>query len=190
MKTDLSRQQVKVLPILLPRQPTEVISPEPFVSAQICNAALAAVKELYGQDVPAQMLQLQKTKSTFVGNFTLVVFPLLKISRKKPEDTAEDIGKYLQENCAAVESYNVVKGFLNLVVSPAAWLGLLNDIDADPTFGMRQATDESPLVMIEYSSPNTNKPLHLGHVRNNLLGWSLAQIMEARRRNDGGKSCS
>ena len=149
------------------------------IEAQICNAALAAVKELYGQDIPAQMLQLQKTKSTFVGNFTLVVFPLLKISRKKPEDTAEDIGKYLQENCPAVESYNVVKGFLNLVVSPAAWLGLLNDIDADPTFGMRQATDESPLVMIEYSSPNTNKPLHLGHVRNNLLGWSLAQIMEA-----------
>ena len=149
------------------------------IEAQICTSAIAAVKELYGQDVPAQMLQLQKTKSTFVGNFTLVVFPLLKISKKKPEDTAQEIGEYLQANCTAVESFNVVKGFLNLVVSPAAWLGLLKDIDANPTFGMRQATDESPLVMIEYSSPNTNKPLHLGHVRNNLLGWSLAQIMQA-----------
>ena len=149
------------------------------IEAQICNSAIAAVKELYGQDVPVQMLQLQKTKSNFEGNFTLVVFPLLKISKKKPEDTAQEIGEYLQKNCSAVESFNVVKGFLNLVVSPAAWLGLLNDIDADPTFGMRQATDESPLVMIEYSSPNTNKPLHLGHVRNNLLGWSLAQIMQA-----------
>ena len=149
------------------------------IEAQICNSAIAAVKELYGQEIPAQLLQLQKTKSNFEGNFTLVVFPLLKISRKKPEDTAQDIGEYLQTNCPAVESFNVVKGFLNLVVSPSAWLGLLNDIDANPTFGMRQATDESPLVMIEYSSPNTNKPLHLGHVRNNLLGWSLAQIMAA-----------
>ena len=149
------------------------------IEAQICNSAITAVKELYGQDIPTQMLQLQKTKSNFEGNFTLVVFPLLRISKKKPEDTAQDIGEYLQTNCPAVESFNVVKGFLNLVVSPTAWLGLLNDIDANPTFGMRQATDESPLVMIEYSSPNTNKPLHLGHVRNNLLGWSLAQIMEA-----------
>ncbi|MBQ6064632.1 MAG: arginine--tRNA ligase [Prevotella sp.] len=149
------------------------------IEAQICNSAIAAVKELYGQDIPVEMLQLQKTKSNFEGNFTLVVFPLLRISRKKPEDTAQDIGEYLQTNCPAVESFNVVKGFLNLVVSPAAWLGLLNDIDQNPTFGMRQATDESPLVMIEYSSPNTNKPLHLGHVRNNLLGWSLAQIMAA-----------
>ena len=149
------------------------------IEAQICNAALAAVKELYGQDVPAQMLQLQKTKSTFVGNFTLVVFPLLKISRKKPEDTAEDIGKYLQENCPAVESFNVVKGFLNLSIAPAAWVGLLNDINADENFGEKKADENSPLVMIGYSSPNTNKPLHLGHVRNNLLGWSLAKIMEA-----------
>ncbi len=149
------------------------------IEAQICNSAIAAVKELYGQEIPVEMLQLQKTKSNFEGNFTLVVFPLLRISRKKPEDTAQDIGEYLQTNCPAVESFNVVKGFLNLVVSPAAWLGLLNDIDQNPTFGMRQATDESPLVMIEYSSPNTNKPLHLGHVRNNLLGWSLAQIMAA-----------
>ncbi|MBQ6210049.1 MAG: arginine--tRNA ligase [Prevotella sp.] len=149
------------------------------IEAQICNSAIAAVKELYGQDIPVEMLQLQKTKSNFEGNFTLVVFPLLRISKKKPEDTAQDIGEYLQTNCPAVESFNVVKGFLNLVVSPAAWLGLLNDIDQNPTFGMRQATDESPLVMIEYSSPNTNKPLHLGHVRNNLLGWSLAQIMAA-----------
>jgi arginyl-tRNA synthetase len=110
---------------------------------------------------------------------TLVVFPFLKISKKKPEDTAQEIGEYLQKNCKAVEKFNVVKGFLNLTIAPAAWVELLNDINADKKFGEKRVTDDSPLVMIEYSSPNTNKPLHLGHVRNNLLGWSLAQIMEA-----------
>ena len=140
---------------------------------------MAAVKELYGQEVPAQQVQLQKTRSGFEGHLTLVVFPFLKISKKKPEDTAQELGTYLAQHCEAVADFNVVKGFLNLVVAPQAWLQLLADIDADEQFGMKQATDNSPLVMIEYSSPNTNKPLHLGHVRNNLLGWSLAKIMEA-----------
>ena len=149
------------------------------IEAQITSSVMAAVKELYGQEVPEKMVALQKTRSDFEGNLTLVVFPFLKISKKKPEETAQEIGEYLQKNCAAIENFNVVKGFLNLVIASAAWVQLLNDIDADPTFGMKKATDDSPLVMIEYSSPNTNKPLHLGHVRNNLLGWSLAQIMEA-----------
>ena len=149
------------------------------IEAQITSGVLAAVKELYGQEVPASMVQLQKTKSTFEGNLTVVVFPFLKISKKKPEDTAQEIGDYLVANCDAVAQFNVVKGFLNLVVSPAAWLQLLADIDGNAELGLKKATDESPLVMIEYSSPNTNKPLHLGHVRNNLLGWSLAKIMEA-----------
>ena len=149
------------------------------IEEQITVAALAAVKELYGTEVPEKMIQLQKTRSDFEGNLTLVTFPLLKISHKKPEDTAQDLGEYLKKNCKAVADFNVVKGFLNLVIAQAAWTGLLNDINADEKFGEKRVTDESPLVMIEYSSPNTNKPLHLGHVRNNLLGWSLAQIMEA-----------
>ena len=149
------------------------------IEEQITIAALAAVKELYGTEVPETMIQLQKTRSDFEGNLTLVTFPLLKTSHKKPEDTAQDLGEYLKKNCKAVADFNVVKGFLNLVIAQAAWTGLLNDINADEKFGEKSVTDESPLVMIEYSSPNTNKPLHLGHVRNNLLGWSLAQIMEA-----------
>ncbi|MBW4727817.1 arginine--tRNA ligase [Prevotella melaninogenica] len=149
------------------------------IEEQITVAALAAVKELYGTEVPEKMIQLQKTRSDFEGNLTLVTFPLLKTSHKKPEDTAQDLGEYLKKNCKAVADFNVVKGFLNLVIAQAAWTGLLNDINADEKFGEKRVTDESPLVMIEYSSPNTNKPLHLGHVRNNLLGWSLAQIMEA-----------
>ena len=149
------------------------------IEEQITVAALAAVKELYGTEVPEKMIQLQKTRSDFEGNLTLVTFPLLKTSHKKPEDTAQDLGEFLKKNCKAVADFNVVKGFLNLVIAQAAWTGLLNDINADEKFGEKRVTDESPLVMIEYSSPNTNKPLHLGHVRNNLLGWSLAQIMEA-----------
>ena len=145
----------------------------------ITQATIKAVKELYGQDVPEKMVQLQKTKDTFEGNLTLVVFPFLKISHKKPEDTAQQIGEVLQRDCEAVARFNVVKGFLNLVVAPQAWVSLLNDINADAKFGEKQATADSPLVMVEYSSPNTNKPLHLGHVRNNLLGWSLSKIMEA-----------
>lgn len=149
------------------------------IEQQIVATAIAAVKELYGQDVPEKMVQLQKTRSEFEGNLTLVVFPFLKISHKKPEDTAHDLGKYIKDNCQAIADYNVVKGFLNLVIDKKAWLGLLNEMNANEKFGEKPVTENSPLVMIEYSSPNTNKPLHLGHVRNNLLGWSLAQIMEA-----------
>ena len=145
----------------------------------ITSAVLKAVKEIYGADVPEKMVQLQNTKDGFEGNLTLVVFPFLKTSRKKPEDTAQEIGQWLLQNCEAISDFNVVKGFLNLVIAPAAWISLLNDINADEHYGEKKATGESPLVMIEYSSPNTNKPLHLGHVRNNLLGWSLAQIQAA-----------
>ncbi len=149
------------------------------IEGKICGSVIKAVKELYGADVPEKMVQLQKTKREFEGNLTLVVFPFLKISRKKPEDTAQEIGGWLQENDENIASFNVVKGFLNLVIAPAAWIGLLNSINADEKYGEKKADADSPLVMIEYSSPNTNKPLHLGHVRNNLLGWSLAQIMQA-----------
>ena len=149
------------------------------IEQQIVATAIAAVKELYGQEVPEKMVQLQKTRSEFEGNLTLVVFPFLKISHKKPEDTAQDLGKYIKDNCQAIADYNVVKGFLNLVIDKKAWLGLLNEMNANEKFGEKPVTENSPLVMIEYSSPNTNKPLHLGHVRNNLLGLSLAQIMEA-----------
>ena len=142
-------------------------------------AAQAAVKALYGQEVPEKMVQLQKTRAEFEGNLTLVVFPFLKMSKKSPEDTASEIGEWLQANCNAISKYNVVKGFLNLSIGSGAWVEKLKAIDADPHFGEKAATEDSPLVMIEYSSPNTNKPLHLGHVRNNLLGWSLAQIMQA-----------
>ena len=141
--------------------------------------AREATRVLYGQDVPREAIQLQKTKREFEGSITLVVFPLLKISHKRPEATAEEIGAYLKSHSAVVADYNVVKGFLNMSISGAAWLEMLADIDADDTFGFTAPDADAPLVMIEYSSPNTNKPLHLGHVRNNLLGWSLAKIMEA-----------
>jgi len=143
------------------------------------TAAQAAVKALYGQDVPEKMVQLQKTRSEFEGSLTLVVFPFVKMARKSPEQTGQELGDYLVAHCDAVSKYNVVKGFLNLSIADEAWLGLLADIDADAHYGEKAANEQSPLVMIEYSSPNTNKPLHLGHVRNNLLGWSLAQIMQA-----------
>ena len=149
------------------------------IISQLSSSAAAAVKALYGQEAGEGMLQLQKTKREFEGHFTLVVFPLLKISHKKPEDTAREIGEYLQREEPCVASFNVVKGFLNIVVSPRAWLSLLDDINADEHYGETAPQADAPLVMIEYSSPNTNKPLHLGHVRNNLLGWSLARIMEA-----------
>ena len=149
------------------------------IATEISSSVLRAVKELYGQDVPEKMVQLQKTKREFEGHLTLVVFPFLKISKKKPEETAQEIGEWLIKNDVNIASFNVVKGFLNLVIAPAAWLALLNAINAYEHFGEKTANEGSPLVMIEYSSPNTNKPLHLGHVRNNLLGWSLAQIMQA-----------
>ncbi|WP_314739016.1 arginine--tRNA ligase [Hoylesella pleuritidis] len=149
------------------------------IENQISRAVIAAVKELYAQEVTEAMVQLQKTKSTFEGNYTLVVFPFLKISRKKPEDTAQEIGEYVAKHCEAVADFNVVKGFLNIVIAAEAWISLLNDIHSDDRFGEKPVTKASPLVMVEYSSPNTNKPLHLGHVRNNLLGWALSQIMQA-----------
>lgn len=149
------------------------------IAGEISSSVIKAVKELYGADITENMVQLQKTKREFEGSLTLVVFPFLKISRQKPEATAEGIGNWLVENCEHVERFNVVKGFLNLVLAQQSWIKLLNAINADEHYGERKAGADAPLVMIEYSSPNTNKPLHLGHVRNNLLGWSLAQIMEA-----------
>ena len=149
------------------------------IEQQLAADAAAALKTLYGADVEAGSIQLEKTKREFEGHLTLVVFPYLRLSRKKPEETAEEIGRYLMEHSAAVAGYNVIKGFLNLTVAPAAWVALLDDINRDARYGLTTPGDDAPLVMIEYSSPNTNKPLHLGHVRNNLLGWALAQIVEA-----------
>ncbi len=145
----------------------------------LASAAVAAVKELYGQDIREEQLQLQKTKKEFEGHLTLVVFPLLRISRKSPQDTAREIGEWLMANCESVERFNVVNGFLNLLLSASCWIELLNYIQADARYGLVEPTQGSPLVMIEYSSPNTNKPLHLGHVRNNLLGFALANIIQA-----------
>lgn len=149
------------------------------IEQEICLAVTEGVRALYGKEVDEGSITLQKTKKEFQGHLTLVVFPLLRISKQKPEDTAQDIGQYLQANCKAVAAFNVVKGFLNLIISSDAWTSQLNHINSEDHYGEKKATDASPLVMIEYSSPNTNKPLHLGHVRNNLLGWSLAKIMEA-----------
>ncbi len=149
------------------------------IEQKIQQAAIDAVKALYGIEPDEKQVQLQKTRSEFEGNLTLVVFPFVKVARKKPEQVGEEIGQYLVDNSGVVSAYNVVKGFLNLSIADAAWMELLSAIDADEHYGEKQATENSPLVMIEYSSPNTNKPLHLGHVRNNLLGWSLAQIMQA-----------
>ena len=149
------------------------------IDQQLTQAVIDAVKALYGQDITADQVTLQKTKKEFEGHLTLVVFPFLRISRKKPEDTASEIGAWIKENTNLIASYNAVKGFLNLVIAPAQWVALLDDINADSEFGITRPNENSPLVMIEYSSPNTNKPLHLGHVRNNLLGWALANVVEA-----------
>ena len=150
------------------------------IENKIVSAVVLGIKTLYGQDIVPETVQLQKTKKEFAGHLTLVVFPFLKISRKKPEDTAQELGHFLKtEIPSVVADFNAVKGFLNLVIAPASWIGLLTDIHQDAQFGLTEATDHSPLVMIEYSSPNTNKPLHLGHVRNNLLGCALANIMAA-----------
>ena len=143
------------------------------------QATAEAVQALYGQMPTPEQLQFQKTRSEFEGQWTLVAFPLLKISRKNPEATAQEIGAYLQEHCSLVEGIQIVKGFLNLSIAPAAWVKDFNAIRSDKTFGHKQATADAPFVMVEYSSPNTNKPLHLGHVRNNLLGYSIARILEA-----------
>ena len=149
------------------------------IETLISKAAGEAVKALYGMDANEKMLQLQKTRSEFEGNLTLVVFPFVKAAKKSPEQTAQELGEYLVANCEAISKFNVVKGFLNLSISDEAWLNLLKDIDENGHYGEKVANEDASLVMIEYSSPNTNKPLHLGHVRNNLLGWSLAQIMQA-----------
>ncbi len=147
---------------------------------QIVKAVEAGIMEMYGQSAPQGSVVLQETREGFEGELTLVVFPFLRISRKKPEDTAQDLGQYLVANLpGVVRGFNVVKGFLNLSIQPACWISLLQDIWQNPRYGFTPVTESSPLVMIEYSSPNTNKPLHLGHVRNNLLGWALANIMEA-----------
>ena len=149
------------------------------IEEKIIAAVQEGVKTLYGTEVPAEQVQLQKTKKEFEGHLTVVVFPFLKISRKKPEQTAQEIGEYLKANEPAVAAFNVIKGFLNLTIASATWIELLNEIQADEQYGLVKATETSPLVMIEYSSPNTNKPLHLGHVRNNLLGNALANIVAA-----------
>lgn len=149
------------------------------IEQQITGAIITGIKELYGSEVAANQIQLQKTKKEFKGHLTLVVFPFLRMSKKSPEQTAQEIGDYLLKNEPAIAEFNVIKGFLNLTVTCACWIDLLNSINEQPNFGIVPVTEQSPLVMIEYSSPNTNKPLHLGHVRNNLLGYSLAEIMKA-----------
>ena len=149
------------------------------IEDKLVASVISGLKALYGQEVPEKMVQMQKTKKEFEGHLTLVVFPFLKMSRKGPEQTAQEIGEYLKANDPAVAAFNVIKGFLNLTIASATWIELLNEIQADEQYGLMQVTDASPLVMIEYSSPNTNKPLHLGHVRNNLLGNALANIVAA-----------
>ena len=149
------------------------------IEDKLVASVISGLKALYGQEVPEKMVQMQKTKKEFEGHLTLVVFPFLKMSKKGPEQTAQEIGGYLKANDPAVAAFNVIKGFLNLTIASATWIELLNEIQADEQYGLVQVTDASPLVMIEYSSPNTNKPLHLGHVRNNLLGNALANIVAA-----------
>jgi arginyl-tRNA synthetase len=149
------------------------------IEEKLTGSITEAIQSLYGQEVPTALIQLQKTKKEFDGHLTLVVFPFLKISKKKPEQTAQEIGEYLVAHQPAVEAFNVIKGFLNLTIASSEWIKMLADINQQPQFGFQPVTEKSPLVMIEYSSPNTNKPLHLGHVRNNLLGSSLANIMQA-----------
>ena len=149
------------------------------IEDKLVASVISGLKALYGQEVPEKMVQMQKTKKEFEGHLTLVVFPFLKMSKKGPEQTAQEIGEYLKANDPAVAAFNVIKGFLNLTIASATWIEFLNEIQADEQYGLMQVTDASPLVMIEYSSPNTNKPLHLGHVRNNLLGNALANIVAA-----------
>ena len=146
---------------------------------KLMHSIMQTIEDLYGQKVEEKMVQLQTTKKEFEGDLTLVVFPFLKISKKTPELTASEIGEALVKNCDVVEKFNVIKGFLNLTINKNTWVDTLNVMLSDPQFGFKKATDDAPLYMIEYSSPNTNKPLHLGHIRNNLLGYSLCKILEA-----------
>ena len=140
---------------------------------------IAAIKELYNQEITAEKIQLQKTRKEFEGDFTLVVFPFLQISKKRPEETAQEIGEKIAEIQPLVSGYNVIKGFLNLSIATSYWIELLQNIDQAEGWGTKKADEDSPLVMVEYSSPNTNKPLHLGHIRNNLLGYALSNILAA-----------
>jgi len=149
------------------------------IEQQITTSVVGAIKQLYGADATVDQVQLQKTKKEFKGHLTLVVFPFLRVSRKSPEQTAQEIGEYLLKNESAIAEFNVIKGFLNLTIASSCWIALLNEINNNPNYGIRTVTEQSPLAMVEYSSPNTNKPLHLGHIRNNLLGYSLAEILKA-----------
>ena len=149
------------------------------IETTLVQSVVEAIKNLYGADFSAEKIQLQKTRKEFEGDYTVVVFPFLALSKKRPEETAQEIGEYLKNNIASISSFNVVKGFLNLAISPSYWVDLLNEIDNDEKWGITPVTENSPLVMVEYSSPNTNKPLHLGHIRNNLLGYALSNIIEA-----------
>ena len=153
------------------------------IETKLAAAASEALRSLYGLEVKAEDIQLQKTKREFEGHITIVVFPYLRASRKGPEQTATEIGQWLVDNVPFVSAMNAVKGFLNISISKEAWIELLEEIDSDEKYGIKTPNEKSPLVMVEYSSPNTNKPLHLGHVRNNLLGWALAQLLQA----DGNK---
>ena len=145
----------------------------------ICDQIVEAIAICYGQQVDSNLIQLQSTRKEFEGDITLVVFPFVRMSKKSPEQTAIEIGDYLQKNVAEVEKYNVVKGFLNLVISSEYWVSVLNSVGSAAKYGTTESTESSKLVMVEYSSPNTNKPLHLGHIRNNLLGFSLSEILKA-----------
>ena len=149
------------------------------IETTLVQSVVEAITSLYGTEFNAEKIQLQKTRKEFEGDYTVVVFPFLALSKKRPEETAQEIGEYLKNNVEAISSFNVVKGFLNLAISPSYWVGLLNEIDNNEKWGITPVTEESPLVMVEYSSPNTNKPLHLGHIRNNLLGYALSNIIEA-----------
>ena len=149
------------------------------IETPLVQSVVEAIKSLYNTDFSAEKIQLQKTRKEFEGDYTVVVFPFLALSKKRPEETAQEIGEYLKNNVPAISSFNVVKGFLNLAISPSYWVDLLNEIDNNEKWGITPVTEESPLVMVEYSSPNTNKPLHLGHIRNNLLGYALSNIIEA-----------
>ena len=149
------------------------------IETTLVQSVVEAIKNLYGAEFSAEKIQLQKTRKEFEGDYTVVVFPFLALSKKRPEDTAQEIGEYIKNNVSAISSFNVVKGFLNLAIAPSYWVELLNEIDSNEKWGITPVTENSPLVMVEYSSPNTNKPLHLGHIRNNLLGYALSNIIEA-----------
>ena len=149
------------------------------IETTLVQSVVEAIKSLYGTDFSAEKIQLQKTRKEFEGDFTLVVFPFLALSKKRPEETAQEIGEFLKANQPVISAFNVVKGFLNLSIATSYWIDLLGNIDSTEKWGTVEATEESPLVMVEYSSPNTNKPLHLGHIRNNLLGYALSNIIAA-----------